>query len=157
MPVNPVNEGLANPGHPGNGGGPRWTADLVKVHIDEKIEDLRRALADLRTSDQTAVSAALAAAEKAVDKALTAAEKAVDKAEDNNQLWRSASNEWRQAMDDREKNFVSNSAYAAAYMAMTVDIADLKKSRDTEAGRRVAQTAILGTIFAAIAIALRFF
>lgn len=155
MPTNPVNSTPAVPEHLPNGRA-HWTADLLKVHVDEKIEDLRRAMADLRQSDQTAVSAALAAAEKAVDKALVAAEKAVDKAESNNQLWRAASNEWRDAMDDRERKFLSVEAYDAAHRAVAADIADLKKSRDQAVGRQAATTALIGAVFAIITVALRF-
>lgn len=45
--------------------------------------------------------------EKAVMAALAAAEKAVNKAEDDAKSWRANANEWRSAMTDREARFAT--------------------------------------------------
>lgn len=49
----------------------------------------------------------LAERDKAIAAALSAAEKAVDKAEADNRKWREAANEWRGAMTDRERDFLT--------------------------------------------------
>ncbi len=72
------------------GGG--WTLDTLKVLMDER--DVRYG----QLSD---------AKERAVFTALAAAEKAVSIAEANAEKWRVNANEWREAMNDRERNFLS--------------------------------------------------
>jgi hypothetical protein len=57
---------------------------------------------DLRTADQLAIAAALASAEKAVGVAETNAEK-----------WRDSANEWRSAMNDRERQFLTRKEFYA--------------------------------------------
>jgi hypothetical protein len=51
--------------------------------------------------------------ETAVKAALTSAEKAVKISEDNNQNWRSNANEWRGAMSDRERDFLTRKEFYA--------------------------------------------
>lgn len=45
--------------------------------------------------------------DRAVSAALAAAKEAVDKAEREGQRWRDNANEWRGAMSDRERNFLT--------------------------------------------------
>lgn len=67
-----------------------------------------REYVDVRfASQEKAVDAALISASKAVDAALAAAEKAVNKAEANAEKWRDNANEWRGAMGDRERDFLT--------------------------------------------------
>lgn len=166
-----------------------WPPDVLYVHLQGKIEDLKAHMGDLRTSDllalqaafvaaeksrdlalesaEKAVNAALAAQEKAVGAALAAAEKATDKYEREVERWRAASNEWRDAMDDREVKFVQTETFDARLGGLgsqienvrattEIALADLRRSRDLAVGRQTAATAIIGVIFAAITIALRF-
>jgi hypothetical protein len=63
-----------------------------------------KALMDERDRRYTEVSDAK---EKAVSAALVAAQKAVDIAEHNAEKWREGANEWRQAMTDKDRNFVT--------------------------------------------------
>lgn len=155
-----------------------WPPDILYVHMAAKVEDLKAHLGDLRTSDllalqaafvaaekavdtalvaqEKAVNAALAAQEKAVSAALAAQEKATDKYEREVKEWRMASNEWRDAMDDRESRFVQTDTFDARLLGIDGRLADLTRSRDLAVGRQAAQTAIIGVVFAAITIALRF-
>jgi len=65
-----------------------------------------REYVDRRFADNDAtIKAALASQEKAVDAALAAQEKAVQVAEQNAERWRMSANEWRAAMNDRERQF----------------------------------------------------
>lgn len=57
----------------------------MKEYIDQRFEDSR----------------------KAVDVALSSSEKAVEKAETNTKQWQNSANEWRSAMNDRERNFLT--------------------------------------------------
>jgi hypothetical protein len=50
------------------------------------------------------------AKDKAITAALAAAEKAVMVAERNAERWRDSANEWRAAMTDKDRNFVTKSA-----------------------------------------------
>lgn len=63
-----------------------------------------RALCDERDRRYGELAAAQA---KAVDAALAAAKEAVAVAEANSEKWRANANEWRNAMDDRERDFLS--------------------------------------------------
>lgn len=83
---------------------PEWTVSTLKEHLDE-----------LRQADQRAVNAALAAAKEAVAIAETNAER-----------WRASANEWRGAMNDRERNFISRQevrGYLIAAIALIGSIA----------------------------------
>ena len=71
-----------------------------KVYVDSKFE-----------SQDRAVTAALAAADKAVQAALISAEKAVLKKEEEVERWRAASNEWRGALSDRERDYLSRKEF----------------------------------------------
>ncbi len=70
--------------------------------VDERD---RRYGAESEASKQ-AVKDALAAQEKAVNAALQASDKAVAAAEINAEKWRLNANEWRGAMNDRERNLM---------------------------------------------------
>ena len=101
---------------------PAWTPHLLKIHFDElrEADDKRY---EQRSADQEkAVNTALAAAKTAVDAALSAAALAVDKAERNTKDWQVAANEWRGAMSDRERQFVTRRELYA-YIGLAVAIA----------------------------------
>lgn len=179
-----------------------WSSDHLYIHLSGKIEDLKASLGDLRSADAKAIDAALAAQEKAVATALVAAEKAVitalasaekavsaalaaqekatDKYEREVERWRANSNEWRQAMLDRERTYLQIDSYNAAHDPLIKDVADIKQSRDRSIGlsatvdaqakeisdlqefknkalgRMAAQTGIGTALAVAISIALRF-
>jgi hypothetical protein len=73
-----------------------WTPNQVKEFF-----------AELRKADDRRATDLDAAQEKAVNAALTAAALAVNKAEQNVQKWQDAANEWRGAMSDRDRQFVT--------------------------------------------------
>lgn len=73
-----------------------WTVATLKTYVDQRLTDIDKA-----------VQAALAAAEKAVGAALAAAQRAVEAAEANAKAWREGANEWRGAMNDRERSFAT--------------------------------------------------
>lgn len=56
--------------------------------------------------------------DKAINIALAAAKEAVGVAENNAEKWRANANEWRGAMSDREKNFVTRKELWAAVIAI---------------------------------------
>jgi hypothetical protein len=72
----------------------------LKEYIDRRFDD-----------QEKAVQAALLAADKGVSAALASAEKAVDKAEAGSEKWRASANEWRAAMNDRERDFLSRKEF----------------------------------------------
>ena len=60
----------------------------------------------------------LAEKDKAITAALAAAKEAVSIAEKNAEKWRDQANEWRGAMSDREKNFVTRREVWLAVIAL---------------------------------------
>jgi len=73
-------------------------------------------------AQETAMQAALTSAEKAVQAALAAADKATEKAEREAKVWREASNEWREAMTDRERKFVSAEVFAETIAGLRTEV-----------------------------------
>lgn len=71
-----------------------WTLETLKTLMDER---------DRRYGEVST------AKEKAVEVALANAEKAVMVSERNAEKWRDNANEWREAMTDRERNFLPRS------------------------------------------------
>lgn len=72
----------------------------IKDYVDQRF-----------AAQEIAVDKALAAAKEAVVAALAASEKAVDKAEVSAERWRNSANEWRGAMSDRERDFLSRKEF----------------------------------------------
>ena len=72
-----------------------WTVDTLKVLMDEHD----------RRYGQLAE-----ATDKAVSAALSAAKEAVAEAKHNSDKWQANANEWRQAMNDKDRNFITKSA-----------------------------------------------
>lgn len=91
-----------------------WTLETLKTLMDER---------DRRYGEVST------AKEKAVEIALANAEKAVLVSERNAEKWRDNANEWRQAMTDRERNFLPrNIGYIiGALTALTLVVALLEK------------------------------
>lgn len=85
--------------------------DADDKRYQQKFEALEKAF-----NDQ------LLAQEKAVDTAMNAAEKAVNVAETTAEKWRANANEWRKAMDDRERNFLPR---AMGYVIGAVSVVSL--------------------------------
>jgi hypothetical protein len=56
--------------------------------------------------------------EKAIGAALAAAEKAVEVAQRNAEKWRDSANEWRAAMTDKDRNFVTKNALWGYFVAI---------------------------------------
>jgi hypothetical protein len=82
-----------------------------------------REYVDLRFGQaEKSVDKALAAAEKAVETALRSAEKAVEKAETNAERWRNNANEWRGAMSDRERDFLTRREFYSITVALVAVI-----------------------------------
>ena len=61
--------------------------------------------------------------EKSVAQALAAATIATDKAEQNAERWRQSANEWRAAMDDRERKFVQVDVFTEAVRGLRAELA----------------------------------
>lgn len=93
-----------------------WTLTTLKQLMDERD----RRYGEVSEAKERAISAALAAAEKAVHVAEINAEK-----------WRMNANEWREAMNDRERNFLSKGMgyVIGALSTITLILAILEKIR----------------------------
>lgn len=112
-----------------------WTIDSLKLHLEHVIAALDR-LIDQRFE----------AYEKAISKAEATSEKAIDKAEANSERWRASSNEWRGAMNDREKNFLSQDAYDRAHVALADKMDAAIKALDDKVNVLAARVAEMATV-----------
>lgn len=107
-------------------------------------EELREIFeAEIRRVDQI-----LAEREKQVALALTNVQHAADKAEQEAERMHRASNEWRSAMNDRERQFATRDSHDL--LESQVDY--LRRAMDTGVGRRTAWVAAAGIIATLIAI-----
>lgn len=97
-----------------------WTTDTLRDHLTSLLREMEARLgsadlaADVRNeqrfvAQQQAIKDALTSQKEAVAAALVAAEKAVLVAETNAEKWRAAANEWRGAMNDRERTLMPRS------------------------------------------------
>lgn len=73
-----------------------WTIETLKEHFEKVLVER----------------------DKAISAALLSAEKAVQVAEANAEKWRQNANEWRGAMGDREKNFITRREVWIAVVAI---------------------------------------
>lgn len=130
--------------------------DVVTLReLFERVMDERDRLYDTRFSaSKTAVDAALAAQEKATNAAFAASEKAILKADANAEKWRENANEWRASMLDREVKFASRPEMDAEMKALRAEIAGLRESRATGAGRSSGATAMWGYVVGGFGFAL---
>lgn len=111
-------------------------------------EYLLRVVADLEKH----VKAELMAQEKAVSAALAAADKAVAKAESGTRDWQQAANEWRGAMSDRERTFISRTEHEKEIIGLKEKIAALAQSSTHLAGARRGQAETVAYVIAGIGL-----
>lgn len=107
-----------------------WTPELLLQHLKAIIE-----ANDLRYQER------FSAQEKAIAAALNSQEKAVRTSEINSDKWRANANEWRAAMTDRDRNFVSSAEFKL-----------IKERMDLHEGEGTGMKNMWGIIVAGIAI-----
>jgi hypothetical protein len=111
------------------------TLSTIKAIMDER---------DIRYTQLAAAS------EKAISAALAAAEKAVSVQETNSLKWRESANVWRDAMNDRETQFVKTDNFRTTIENITKDIKELKSRIDLHDGKGVGLNQLWIIIVAAI-------
>ena len=80
--------------------------------------------------------------------------KAIKLAEDNAAHWRAQANEWRGAMTDRERNFMSRNEIEILLRGLDEQVRELKKSVQTSTGRSLGTTAAWGYLVGAVGLAV---
>jgi len=126
--------------------GSSWTVDTLKDHLIALISETEKRLkeadraADLRNdqrfdAQQEAVKDALTAQKEATAAALASSEKAVMVAEVNAEKWRASANEWRGAMNDRERTLMPRPEAEAMYKSNAEKIDALQARMDRNEGK----------------------
>src|SRR3990172_2692720 len=87
-------------------GSPKWTLDSLYEFLERLIRE-----SDRRYSER------FNAQERALEAALLSARSAVEKAEAESREWRRGSNEWRDAMSDKDARFLTREEADARFMA----------------------------------------
>lgn len=118
----------------------------VREYLLRIIADQDTRWSQLAEAQATAVQAALVAQEKAVQAALAAADKAVAKAEEGATAWRVSANEWRGAMSDRERTFITRTEYDQGMKAMTEKVEMLRQFADVATGQQHGRSDMAGWI-----------
>jgi len=124
-----------------------WTVDTLLAHIERRLDDLEKHVDAVINGNDDRYDQRFGDQQEAVKAALASAEKAVAVAEANAEKWRMNANEWRGAMDDREKNLMPRPQAEQADAANAEKISSLASRIDKNEGR----TNGLLTIFAIIA------
>ncbi len=104
-----------------------WTLHSLREYLLRVVADLAAKVQQFGEQQDKAVQAALVAQEKAVQAALAAADKAVSKAELQADNWRQSANEWRGAMNDRERTFVPRTEFEQAIVTLKEMVDKLEK------------------------------
>lgn len=144
-----------------------WQVDTLKEHLVSLIQETEKRLsavdvaAELRneqrfTAQQQAIKDALISQKEAVAAALVAAEKAVLVAENNAEKWRAAANEWRGAMNDRERNLMPRAEAEQSAKANAEKI-DAQASRLDKAEGRTNGLMMIFLIVSAIGVLVAIF
>jgi hypothetical protein len=123
--------------------GSEWTVGTLKEHYDQRF-----------TAQNQAVNAALTAQKEAVAAALAASEKAVAVAEANAEKWRASANEWRGAMNDRERILMPRSEAEKSLAANAEKVDALATRIDRTEGRSGGLNAGWGYLVAAAGLVL---
>jgi hypothetical protein len=101
-----------------------WTVDTLREHLEALIVDHGHSDNQRFLSQEEAVDAALAAAEKAVTKAEVANEKRFDSV-----------NEFRAQLNDQARNFMPRKEYEVQQEALARRLTALERSQSTSGGR----------------------
>ncbi len=123
-----------------------WTIDSLKEHYDQRFTDQEQAVKNALTAQKEAVAAALAASEKAV---------AV--AESNAEKWRASANEWRGAMNDRERSLMPRSEAESMFKGNAEKVDALQARMDRNEGRGTGLNAGWGYLVAGIMLLVAIF
>jgi hypothetical protein len=133
--------------------GPVWTLESLKTYFERIIADQSTSINKQAEAQDRAVNAALVAQEKMTSAALASADKAVDKAEQGAEKWRESANEWRGAMSDRERTFITRAEFDQMNKSMKESIDRLESSVNTMSGNKAGRTETWAFLFGAIGIA----
>ncbi len=102
-----------------------WTPDLLHSLMMRLFEEQERLNKERFVAQKESVGAALGGAERLRSVV-----------EENLKEWRRAANEWRQAMDDRERKFATREMVEQEVKALKELLAQLKESSDLNVGAR---------------------
>jgi hypothetical protein len=91
--------------------------------------------------------------DKALSAALSTAKEAVAVAEKNAEKWRDNANEWRGAMNDKDKLLMQRAEFSTFKEGYEKEMDELKTRSDKGEGKSEGYAKFLGWILAAIAIA----
>ena len=101
-----------------------WTVDTLKAYVERLFEEHDRRYEQRFAAQQQSLKDALESSSRAVDKAEGIAEK-----------WRQNANEWRAAMSDRDKAYLTKEAADIKFISIDKIINDIQLNRRTNEGK----------------------
>ena len=142
-----------------------WTIPSLHQHLNARIDNLEKRLAERFQQQGDAVDQAFAAHEKltnvqitaaktAVDAALASAEKAVGKAESANEKRFESVNEFRAQLTDQAALFLPRTEYAANHQALIDQVTDLKDRLNRREGSNEGVRMSAGVLVSVVTIAV---
>jgi hypothetical protein len=135
---------------------PATRGDLARMesHIKDVMNEKDRRYEQRFVDSQTAVGAALQAADKAVSAAMTAAKEAVQKAEMASEKRFEGVNEFRGAMNDQQQKFIPRIESEFRANALELRLDALEKVNIAGRGQRLGMAQLWGYIAAVVGVLL---
>ena len=108
-----------------------WSVETLYVHFTTLLQEQKEHYEDLLAAAEAKNQQQFRDAKEAIQIAQIASQSAINKSEANDSKWRDNSNEWRQAMDDREVKFMPRMEYSSAHQSL-IDRISMLENRVTK-------------------------
>ncbi len=112
-----------------------WSVTTLKEYVERILSDHDRRQVDAIKALDQRLTQRMDLADKAVASALAGMDKATILLEAQASKWRDSSNEWRDAMDDRERTFATKDTVNLQIQPIAKEVAELRSWRDSLAGQ----------------------
>jgi hypothetical protein len=126
--------------------------DERSERIDDRFTAERRAVEAALAATQREADAKFIALEKQLLAALASAERAANILETQSKEWRSSANEWRGAMQDRDRLLVPRDTFDTALAARDKQLSDLNDRLTRAEGAKKGAGDLVGWIFGAVGL-----
>jgi hypothetical protein len=119
-----------------------WTVDTLHSHIIGIMDEREKRS-----------EAAIRFQKEAQEAALASAQKAIDKSEEDAKAWRQNANEWRAAMTDKDKLYLTKEMGDRRMDGLEKRLDEHQSKLDSSQGRSTGRSDIWGILIAGIALA----
>lgn len=119
-----------------------WTVDTVRGHFDSVLHERDIRYEQRFLAQDVRYEQRFLAQENAIKTALTNVDRMADISQHHLDAWKAGANEWRDAMNDRERNFTSKEENMAISERFSAEMQSLKERMDKQEGAREGALAV---------------